>query len=304
MNHHVPPKNKKLATSISPLSDVTKHLQISLEMGGTWCHPANYNHAPRVASQAVLKYVETGTATITVGENILQVGPGDLLFLPRLVPVHYRVGGGDPFLHHVINFTIENDAGVHLEHLGLLPFCAHVGSIKDIVAVFKHFQKQIRNPHPSAYFDCVAMLFSLLSRFCLSGQNRSPERGLPITKAYQALHIIEEHYNEHLTIEEIARQLNITPEYLSSVFRKTFGITPKTQIRNFRLQRAGDMLWTTDLSVKEISFAVGYSSVNTFDRAFRKLYGESPSDCRQRHHANTPSGPLMDYRPAPQKPTR
>jgi AraC-like DNA-binding protein len=287
---------RTFTSTTTPIAGVIKHMHVSLERVGTWSHPAGYNHPPRIDSHSVLICVETGTAMMRIGPDIFKVGPGDILFLPRLVSLHYRVGKGAPFLHHAIMFTMENEEGVHIENLNLVPTCTRLEPRKEILDDFAALSKRMSDTHPSAYFECLGIFFNLLSRMCKKGQDRSPEGSIKVNKAHEALHVIEEKYSGHLTVEEIARQISITPEYLSTVFRDTFGVTPKTQIRNFRLQRAGDMLWTTDLSVKEIAFAVGYDSVNTFNRAFRKLFKEAPVDFRHHHTVASVSGPKMTYR--------
>jgi AraC-like DNA-binding protein len=285
-----------LKTNSTAIAGVFKHLRISIDQAGTWSHPPGYNHPPRIDSRALLMLVVTGTAEMFVGKDAFRIRPGDLLFQPRKAALHYRVGPGAPFLHKTLHFTVDDGAGAHLENLSLVPKCTRLGSLREVAGIFDRICTIIASPQPSAYFECVSLLFGLLSRMSNAGEDHVSPGSVKLNKAHLALHIIEEKFTEKLSVDHIARQLGVTPEYLSVIFRDTFGITPKTQIRNFRMQRAGDLLLTSDLSVKEVAFAVGYESVNTFDRAFQQLFHKTPSEFRRSRSIQTVSGPQMPYR--------
>jgi hypothetical protein len=85
---------------------------------------------------------------------------------------------------------------------------------------------------------------------------------------------------------------NLNPAYdsIRHRFRKLFGISPRDMLVRLRMDRAKELLITSDLSVKEIAFEVGYVWQQDFTRAFTKCAGMSPSQWRM-------CGPEVDVRP-------
>lgn len=97
----------------------------------------------------------------------------------------------------------------------------------------------------------------------------------------RAINHIREHYQEGLTQEEVAAVLEITPEYLSTLFNREMGINFSVFLKQFRLSHAKRLLKGTDMKVYEIAGAVGYSDPKYFQRVFKEEIGVSPGEYRQ-----------------------
>ena len=97
----------------------------------------------------------------------------------------------------------------------------------------------------------------------------------------RAINYIREHYQEGLTQEEVAAVLEITPEYLSTLFNREMGINFSVFLKQFRISHAKRMLKGTDKKVYEIANAVGYSDPKYFQRVFKEVVGVSPGEYRQ-----------------------
>lgn len=97
----------------------------------------------------------------------------------------------------------------------------------------------------------------------------------------KAINYIREHYQEGLTQEEAAAALEITPEYLSTLFNREMGINFSVFLKQFRISHAKRMLKGTDRKVYEIADAVGYSDPKYFQRVFKEVVGVSPGEYRQ-----------------------
>lgn len=97
----------------------------------------------------------------------------------------------------------------------------------------------------------------------------------------RAINYIREHYQEGLTQEEVASILEITPEYLSTLFNREMGINFSVFLKQFRISHAKRMLKGTDMKVYEIANAVGYSDSKYFQRVFKEEIGVSPGEYRQ-----------------------
>ncbi|MBB6732093.1 response regulator transcription factor [Cohnella zeiphila] len=93
---------------------------------------------------------------------------------------------------------------------------------------------------------------------------------------------IERHYREELTVELLAEQAGITPNYFSHLFKKEFGIAFKEHVNRLRVNRAKELLESTNLLVYEIGQRVGYANYAYFIQVFKKLEGYSPSELRKK----------------------
>jgi len=97
----------------------------------------------------------------------------------------------------------------------------------------------------------------------------------------RAKSMINEFYHAGITLDEIASRLNITPEYLGTQFRKETGVTFSTYIKNFRIQKAKELLIGTSLKLYEIADRVGYSDPKYFSKVFKETTGQLPADYRK-----------------------
>ena len=97
----------------------------------------------------------------------------------------------------------------------------------------------------------------------------------------RAISYIREHYMEVISLEEMARRLDITPEYLSTLFNKEVGINFSTFLKKFRISQAKRLLKGSELKIYEVANEVGYGDPKYFNRVFREEVGVSPGDYRQ-----------------------
>jgi AraC-like DNA-binding protein len=94
--------------------------------------------------------------------------------------------------------------------------------------------------------------------------------------------LIDRAYAEQLDVAALARSASVSPAYFSRSFTSAFGETPHQYLMSRRMERAMALLRAGDLSVTEVCFAVGFSSLGSFSTQFRRFVGDSPSAYRQR----------------------
>ena len=108
---------------------------------------------------------------------------------------------------------------------------------------------------------------------------QSQAEPLAITRARK---IIEDRHAEDLSLGSVAREVHVSPFYLSKLFRKTTGMTFTEFVSRTRVEKARKLLLNPNLRVSEIVYDVGFQSLTHFNRIFKKLMGESPSRYRAR----------------------
>ncbi|WP_368658913.1 helix-turn-helix domain-containing protein [Metabacillus halosaccharovorans] len=102
----------------------------------------------------------------------------------------------------------------------------------------------------------------------------------PILRAKKWIH---ENLGKHITIKEIAEHIYMSPTYFSNYFKAQTGETILDYITKCRLEKAKELLETTDTKVYDISSKLGYQDTKYFSRLFKQWYGQSPSQYREYH---------------------
>ena len=107
--------------------------------------------------------------------------------------------------------------------------------------------------------------------------NPSEDQNRRLLRARDAM---DRDFAEPLDVPGLARLALMSPSHFSRRFRDAFGETPHRYLQRRRLERACALLRDTDLSVTDVSYAVGFDSLGTFSRTFTAILGRSPSAYR------------------------
>jgi AraC family transcriptional regulator len=86
-----------------------------------------------------------------------------------------------------------------------------------------------------------------------------------------------------LTLNDMARSVNLTSFHFCHLFKAEMGRSPARYFKALRLERARELLETTSLSVKEIRALVGLNDESHFTRDFRMVYGLTPQQYREHY---------------------
>jgi AraC-like DNA-binding protein/ligand-binding sensor protein len=91
---------------------------------------------------------------------------------------------------------------------------------------------------------------------------------------------IEEHQTEELTLSQVAKAVNMSSYYFCKMFKKVAGINFTDYVARVRIEKSKNLLLNPNLRVSEIAFEVGFQSLTHFNRVFKKILGQSPTDYR------------------------
>ncbi|MBQ9611864.1 MAG: response regulator [Lachnospiraceae bacterium] len=98
----------------------------------------------------------------------------------------------------------------------------------------------------------------------------------------RAIIYIKEHFAENIDLEDVSRNINISPYYFSRLFKQETGENFIEFLTYTRIQKAKEYLSNPDYSIKEVCSMCGYADPNYFSRIFRKYEGVSPSEYREK----------------------
>lgn len=102
----------------------------------------------------------------------------------------------------------------------------------------------------------------------------------------KAIIYIKNNYRGKLNLDMVSEYAGLSRSYFSRIFSSATGSSPSAYIKRVRLEAAANLLKSTDLSVKEISYKTGFSSANYFTDAFCRRFGSSPRDYRRDYLAS------------------
>lgn len=123
------------------------------------------------------------------------------------------------------------------------------------------------------------LFLDLLTR-SMSGKSIPAKSRLRNFYIHEAISFIEEHYQQDISVEEIASNCGLNRSYFGKIFKEEIGSTPQKFLLNYRMVKATELLRHTDMPIAEISPLVGYQNQLHFSRAFKGLYGVSPRQWR------------------------
>lgn len=95
-----------------------------------------------------------------------------------------------------------------------------------------------------------------------------------------AVEFIEAYYDRPITISDIAYEINVSAGYLAHRFKEQMGVTLIGYLTNMRIERAKNLLLTTDKKCCNLYYEVGYNSQAYFARRFKEAVGMSPAQFR------------------------
>jgi AraC-like DNA-binding protein/ligand-binding sensor protein len=99
-----------------------------------------------------------------------------------------------------------------------------------------------------------------------------------IVRAKQFIH---EHQANDLSLGEVAKAVNTSTFYFCKMFKRAAGLNFTDYLSRVRIEKAKNLLINPNLRVSEIAYEVGFQSLTHFNRVFRKLVGQSPTDYRR-----------------------
>ena len=102
----------------------------------------------------------------------------------------------------------------------------------------------------------------------------------------ESIKFIELNYQKDITVEDIAENCGLNRNYFGKKFKEEFGKTPQEFLMRFRMTKATELLEHSQLSIGEISCAVGYNDQLHFSRAFKNTYGISPRQWRDKYSSD------------------
>lgn len=179
--------------------------------------------------------------------------------------------------------TLSSDRCKQLQYLGIVAVTlasrsAISGGVPENAALAlsdSYIQQVEQIYHPE---QLKAFYNDVFRKFCSMVHSHSIHAlSLPIQQCYDYMMV---HLYSSVTLEELSRQCHLSPNYITDLFRKEFGMGAIRYFHVLKLKLAAYFLLHTELTVSEISTRLSYCSQSKFTQQFKSVYGQTPAHYR------------------------
>lgn len=143
-------------------------------------------------------------------------------------------------------------------------------------SLYEYFHSGNRMKRWRAQLDFQELLYTMITE-SVSGQSEGKRQALERAKDY-----MHEHYEEELTLDQLADLAGFSPKYFAEVFKNAYGHTPMDYLSGIRMNKAKLLLLRSEPLLREVAHQVGYKDEFYFSRKFKKSFGLSPSEYRKK----------------------
>ena len=248
-------------------------------------HPSGYYFTweqGRILPEYQLNYITQGSGILETRQGEFQVKTGNLMVIfpgewHRYKPVYSK-----GWIENYIGFSGKN-IGNFLEHprFDKTQPIIQVGEKEEILEIFLKIFDLAEKEQPGFQQVVSGWIVKLLGILVAMEKQRefSGKTIAPIIE--EARFRMRNEVHENFDIEAYTMQHNIGYSYFRRMFKNFTGISPRQYCLQLKIMRAKELLLTTDKSVKEISYELGFDSLHYFSRLFKKKTGSSPTDFRK-----------------------
>ncbi len=227
---------------------------------------------------AELTYVDQGAMHSVVNGQDLLLKQGDLvIYGPNQWHMQYADIGVAP-RYVTLSFEIT---GLDLTPLLNRRFAAPQNVVKMLQSMLRE-QERMDMFSKELLLAQLKMLLLFLLRDTVSPQGGKLQTSNAIHAENeiirQAQQYISSHIREKLSVPLVARQVDVSPSYLTALFHKNLQISPGEYIRRIKLQESKQMIRENNLNFTEIAEELQYSTVHHFSRQFKEKFGITPTE--------------------------
>ncbi len=241
-------------------------------------------------------YVMSGRGRHRIGERVFEVSEGDLILINAGEYHQSLIGGsGSTVVEFYVGLTdiyLEGQEKNHLPVLESDPVLHTSGELKmklNRLCISMEAEKEMGRF--GGYFMMKSYAVQMLLFFLREQERPRNERPAAqcsfesANRKYLVEKIIdyfEEHYDEKISLNQIAGNMYLSPFYVSKIFKAETGESPIHALIEIRMEKARELLLKEpSLSVQEVAVRVGYDDAYHFSKLFKKKFGVSPSAVRK-----------------------
>ncbi len=248
-------------------------------------HPTGYYFTwenGRVLQEFQVNYISKGSGILENDFGKFPIKAGTIIITRPSVWHRYRPQPKTGWVENYIGFGGE----LASTFLSKSIFSAkqsviHCGIQEELIDTYFKIYEQIQKEKPGFQQVTSGLIIKLLGQVVAFNKQRNFS-GKPIEKIIQQARILmRENIEKDIDLHQFAQTHHIAYSYLRKNFKKYTGISPHQYFLDLKLMRAKELILTSEKSIKEISYELGFESLHYFSRFFKKKLGVNPTDLRK-----------------------
>lgn len=264
-------------------------------------HDGNWNWKDVCSPFTRIYYVTKGEALLHQTNKTVKLSPQHLYIIPAYTRHSYECSG--LFSHYYLHVYegVKNEMNI----LDFYDFPTEVDACDGDGQIFERMCQQhpyalLPESNPQSYdnaakitdyvqryrdmelWEKMELRGAILTLFSHFLREATPRVWTQDERMQKVLLHIHRNIGQNINIEELASTACITEPYLIRLFKREFNTSPIQYINKKKVERAQLMLYTTNMPVKEVAYALGFADHSYFTRLFRKLSGITPLEYRKR----------------------
>lgn len=259
------------------------------QFGCEQCEPA-HSFGPAARNHYLFHYVISGTGTLMADDSkgntktySVKSMQGFMIFPGQITT--YIADKELPWEYVWVEFdglrakSIVESAGLTMD----TPiYHAQSKSLREDMMNEMLYMTQNRESSP---FHLIGHLYMFLDYMMRSSAGTNIQKGSQLRDFYihEALNFMEHNFQNDISVEDVATVCGLNRSYFGKIFKQAVGKSPQEFLLSYRMVKATELLKLTQLSIGDISQAVGYDNQLHFSRAFKNIYGMSPREWRNRN---------------------
>ncbi len=230
---------------------------------------------PHVHKDFEFVYVHSGSIWAIIDSVQMEARAGDcILILPHQIHCYEAAEETDSI---VMNFPGEK-VNAFTPMLNNLTAENNVFQPSEVAHIL--IGEYLLKRYPESVCEQECLLYAICGSF-LKSVRLIPKQFPEASPAYHTIHYIAEHFQEDLTLQDIARELGYDYHYLSRTFCQTTGIMFRAFVNRLRVECSRELLLNTDKTIAAIAHECGFQSVRSFNRSFQSTLGVTPQKFRK-----------------------
>lgn len=252
------------------------------------CTPL-HSFGPAIRPNYLLHYVLDGKGYYYVNDHKYTVTKNQGFLICPNVVTFYQADKDNPWTY--LWLGIDGDkVTTYLQAIGLNENNLIFDS--EYASELKDYTLDMLKHHTTSASDSfkieglLYLFFSKLSKSCkaINSTTEDESSNIYINKAIE---FIQNNYHNQIKVTDIADYICLNRSYLTSIFQKNLKMSPQKFLMEFRITKAAELLYNTDLSIGNIAYSCGYNDPLAFSKAFKKIKGISPKEYRNNKKETT-----------------
>jgi AraC-like DNA-binding protein len=243
----------------------------------------HYRERPHGADQHILIYCKEGKGFVKINQTEYSIKPGDFIVIPIKTPHTYFADKVNPWSIYWVHFKGNNSSQI-------VSFLEKKHGFKDSIRydeksleLFNEIYNELERGYGTDSLIYSNMcLWHFLTTFLFNERHGNIGEIASKDSIDIAIDYLSNNIVQTLTVENIAGQVNLSPNYFSTLFKNKTGFTPIEYFNHLKVQKACQYLLFTSLRIKEISLEIGIDDQFYFSRLFTKVMGMSPQEYREK----------------------